>query len=151
MAGGEPFARLRLRQMLADHSDISVAGEAEPVDQARELVRSERPDLILLDIRMPGADGFALIEGLHLTPMPYIIFVTAYAEHAVEAFDAEAVDYLLKPLIQQPRSAYLFCTAGAIRSSQVQRLLATEEVPHEGTTIHPGLGSPHRTDDRLQR
>ena len=93
----EPLARQRLRQMLADHADVSIAGEAEDVDQARELVRSERPDLILLDIRMPGADGFALVEGLHLTPMPYIIFVTAYGEHAVEAFDAEAVDYLLKP------------------------------------------------------
>ena len=83
----EPLARQRLRQMLADHADIVIAGEAEHVEQARELVRAERPDLILLDIRMPGANGFALVEGLHLTPMPYIIFVTAYAEHAVEAFD----------------------------------------------------------------
>jgi two-component system LytT family response regulator len=97
----EPLARERLRQMLADHADIAVIGEAEHVGQARELVRSERPDLILLDIRMPGADGFSLVEGLHLTPMPYIIFVTAYAEHAVQAFDAEAVDYLLKPFDEE--------------------------------------------------
>jgi two-component system LytT family response regulator len=97
----EPLARQRLRQMLADHADISVAGEADHVEQAKELVRAERPDLIFLDIRMPGADGFALVESLHLTPMPYVIFVTAYAEHAVEAFDAEAVDYLLKPFDEE--------------------------------------------------
>jgi two-component system LytT family response regulator len=50
---------------------------------------------------MPGVDGFALLEGLHLTPMPYVIFVTAHAEHAVDAFDAQAVDYLLKPFDEE--------------------------------------------------
>jgi two-component system LytT family response regulator len=93
----EPLARQRLRQMLADHADVEIVGEAEHVEQARELTRAERPDLILLDVRMPGPDGFALVDSLHLTPRPYIIFVTAYAEHAVQAFDAAAMDYLLKP------------------------------------------------------
>jgi two-component system LytT family response regulator len=97
----EPLARQRLRQMLADHADVAIAGEAEHVEQARELVRAERPDLILLDVRMPGVDGFALLEGLHLTPMPYVIFVTAHAEHAVDAFEAQAVDYLLKPFDEE--------------------------------------------------
>lgn len=97
----EPLARQRLRQMLSDHADIAVAGEAEHVEEARQLIRSERPDLLFLDIRMPGADGFSLLEGLHLTPMPYVVFVTAYAEHAVEAFDVEAVDYLLKPFDEE--------------------------------------------------
>ena len=64
-------------------------------------MRAERPDLLLLDVRMPGANGFALVEELHVTPMPYVIFVTAHAEHAVEAFDAEAVDYLLKPFDEE--------------------------------------------------
>jgi two-component system LytT family response regulator len=97
----EPLARQRLRQMLADHADVTIVGEAEHVEQARELVRAERPDLLLLDVRMPGANGFALVEELHVTPMPYVIFVTAHAEHAVEAFDAEAVDYLLKPFDEE--------------------------------------------------
>lgn len=97
----EPLARQRLRQMLAGHADVEIVGEAEHVEQARDLTRAERPDLILLDIRMPGADGFALVESLHLTPMPYIIFVTAYAEHAVQAFDAAAMDYLLKPFDEE--------------------------------------------------
>jgi two-component system, LytTR family, response regulator len=110
----EPLARQRLRQMLADHNDVAVVGEAEHVGQARELVRSERPDLILLDIRMPGADGFSLVEGLHLTPRPYVIFVTAYAEHAVQAFDAEAVDYLLKPFDEERLARALERARGAI-------------------------------------
>jgi two-component system LytT family response regulator len=97
----EPLARQRLRQMLADHADVEIVGEAEHVEQARDLTRGERPDLILLDIRMPGADGFALVESLHLTPMPYVIFVTAHAEHAVQAFDAAAMDYLLKPFDEE--------------------------------------------------
>lgn len=93
----EPLARQRLRLMLNDHADVTISGEAEDVEEALTLVRQERPDLIFLDVRMPGRDGFALVERLHLTPLPYIIFVTAYAEHAVQAFDAAAVDYLLKP------------------------------------------------------
>jgi two-component system LytT family response regulator len=110
----EPLARQRLRHMLADHADITVAAEAEDVQQARDLVRSERPDLILLDIRMPGADGFSLVESLHLTPMPYVIFVTAYAEHAVDAFDAEAVDYLLKPYDEERLARALERARGAL-------------------------------------
>ncbi|MFN8651564.1 MAG: LytTR family DNA-binding domain-containing protein [Gemmatimonadales bacterium] len=93
----EPLARARLRLMLADHADVQVVGEAEDVQQAVTVARAERPDLLLLDVRMPREDGFALLKRLFLTPMPYVIFVTAYADHAVQAFDANAVDYLLKP------------------------------------------------------
>ena len=120
----EPLARQRLRQMLADHADVAVVGEAEHVDQARELTRAERPDLILLDIRMPGVDGFALVESLHLTPMPYIIFVTAYAEHAVEAFDAAAVDYLLKPFDEERLARALERARAASRGAEPARHFA---------------------------
>jgi two-component system LytT family response regulator len=112
----EPLARQRLRQMLTDHADVAVVGEAEHVEQARELIRAERPDLVLLDVRMPGADGFALVESLHLTPRPYIIFVTAHAEHALEAFDAEAVDYLLKPFDDERLARALERARGALAS-----------------------------------
>lgn len=125
----EPLARQRLQQMLADHADIAIVGEAEDVEQAREMVREHRPDLILLDIRMPGANGFALVEDLHLTPMPYVIFVTAHAEHAVEAFDAEAVDYLLKPFDEERLARALERARAAIArrrgSRHVERFAVT--------------------------
>jgi two-component system LytT family response regulator len=114
----EPLARQRLRQMLSDHADIVIAGEAEHVEQARELVRAERPDLILLDVRMPGSDGFSLVESLHLTPMPYVIFVTAHAEHAVDAFDAQAVDYLLKPFDEERLARALQRARAAVASRE---------------------------------
>ena len=119
----EPLARQRLRQMLADHADVEIVGEAEHVEQARELTRAERPDLILLDVRMPGADGFALVDSLHLTPRPYVIFVTAYAEHAVQAFDAAAMDYLLKPFDDERLARALErARAGIARRGPVRNL-----------------------------
>jgi two-component system LytT family response regulator len=119
----EPLARQRLRQMLADHADVEIVGEAEHVEQALELTRAERPELILLDVRMPGADGFALVEGLHLTPMPYVIFVTAHAEHAVQAFNAAAMDYLLKPFDEERLSRALDrARAGIARRGPARQL-----------------------------
>ena len=93
----EPLARERLRQLLADHRDVDIVGEAEDVEQALRVVRAAHPDVILLDVRMPGANGFALAERLHLRPAPLIILVTAHADHAVQAFDCAVIDYLLKP------------------------------------------------------
>ena len=119
----EPLARQRLRVMLADHTDIVIAGEAEDVGQAQQLTRSERPDLILLDIRMPGEQGFALLRRLHLTPTPYVIFVTAHAEHAVDAFDAEAVDYLLKPYDEERLAKALNRARTAISRREPPRYL----------------------------
>jgi two-component system LytT family response regulator len=125
----EPLARQRLQQMLADHADVAILGEAEDVEQAREMIREHRPDLILLDIRMPGSNGLALVEGLHVTPMPYVIFVTAHAEHAVEAFDAEAVDYLLKPFDEERLARALERARAAITrrrgSRHVERFAVT--------------------------
>ncbi|MBP6669274.1 MAG: response regulator transcription factor [Gemmatimonadales bacterium] len=110
----EPLARRRLREMLADHADVRVVGEAEEAAGALAMVRAERPDLLLLDIRMPGEHGLALVRRLHLTPAPYVIFVTAHAEHAVEAFDAEAVDYLLKPYDEERLARALERARGAL-------------------------------------
>jgi two-component system LytT family response regulator len=91
----EPPARDRLRRMLAGIGGVEVAGEAGAVPEARERIRALSPDLLLLDIQMPGEDGFALLEGLE--PRPAVVFVTAYDQHAVRAFETHAVDYLLKP------------------------------------------------------
>jgi two-component system LytT family response regulator len=93
----EPLARAKLRRLLADEVGIEVAGEAGSVAEARERLLAVHPDLVFLDVQMPGGDGFALIESLPPAERPAIVFVTAHDEHAVRAFEVHALDYLLKP------------------------------------------------------
>jgi DNA-binding LytR/AlgR family response regulator len=88
-------ARQRLKRLLDDVQDIELVGEAENGIQAVEMIETLSPDLVLLDIQMPGLDGFGVIEAL-VDPPP-IIFVTAYDEYAIRAFEVSALDYLLKP------------------------------------------------------
>ncbi|MBZ5618156.1 MAG: response regulator [Acidobacteriia bacterium] len=93
----EAPTRVRLRQMLASHADIEVAGEAENGVEAMEMAAQLRPDLILLDIQMPGSSGIDVAACLP-QPRPHVIFCTAYDQYAVEAFELCVVDYLLKPI-----------------------------------------------------
>jgi two-component system LytT family response regulator len=93
----EQPARDRLRQLLAGEADIEIAGEAEDGLQALERVNELKPDLLLLDIQMPGASGLEIAASL-ARPRPAIIFCTAYDQYAVDAFELHAVDYLLKPV-----------------------------------------------------
>jgi two-component system, LytTR family, response regulator AlgR len=97
----EALARSRLRTLLGDCTSpaVSLDGEAANATQAMELLRRQPFDVMLLDIRMPGADGLALAQLLNSLPnAPAVVFVTAHAEHAVQAFELEAVDYLTKPV-----------------------------------------------------
>lgn len=97
----EPLARSRLRTLLAGCGTpaADVAGEAGNAAQAMEQVRRQAFDAVLLDVHMPGADGLALAQALRALPKPpVVIFVTAHAEHAVAAFELEAIDYLTKPV-----------------------------------------------------
>src|ERR1700727_501050 len=96
----EPLALRRLRAMLAKHEDVEVLAECEDAAVAIEAMRTTKPDVVFLDIQMPEVDGFQLLEALSIAPAPVLIFVTAHAEHAVRAFDADAADYLLKPFDQ---------------------------------------------------
>jgi DNA-binding LytR/AlgR family response regulator len=92
-------ARERLKRLLADIQGLELVGEAESGIQAVQMIEEQRPDLVLLDIQMPGLDGFEVIEALKDPPL--VIFVTAYDEHAIRAFDVNALDYLLKPFSQE--------------------------------------------------
>jgi len=97
----ESLARARLRTLLGDCTSpvVNVAGEAAHATQAIDLLRQQSFDVALLDIHMPGADGLTLARMLRTLPQPpAIVFVTAHAEHAVQAFEIEAVDYLTKPV-----------------------------------------------------
>jgi two-component system LytT family response regulator len=93
----ERLARNELRRLLAAHADIEIVGEAVDVEDARAKVGALKPELLFLDVQMPGADGFSLLEQLE-PPLPQVIFTTAYDEFAVKAFEFNALDYLLKPV-----------------------------------------------------
>jgi two-component system, LytTR family, response regulator len=93
----EPHARQYLRELLAEEEGVAVVGEASGGVEGIGLIRKLLPDLVFLDIQMPELDGFKVIEEIGSESMPALVFVTAYSEYAVRAFDVEAVDYLCKP------------------------------------------------------
>jgi two-component system LytT family response regulator len=92
----EPLARTRLKRLLAAHPAIEIAGEAGDGEAACRLIDEVSPDLVFLDVQMPGLSGFDVLA--RLDPRPRVIFITAYDEFAVRAFEEQAVDYLLKPV-----------------------------------------------------
>lgn len=94
----EPPAREKIRRFLAGDRRVEIVGEAGNGLGAVEVLERERPDLVFLDIQMPELDGFGVLEALEIEPLPRIIFVTAHDEHAVQAFEVRALDYLLKPV-----------------------------------------------------
>jgi DNA-binding LytR/AlgR family response regulator len=98
----EPLARRRLQRLLAAHEDVEVIGEATDGDEAVALALEAKPDALFLDVRMPGSDGLAALRRLRdklpADVMPLVVFTTAYEDHAVEAFELEGTDYLVKPV-----------------------------------------------------
>jgi two-component system LytT family response regulator len=97
IADDEAPARAKVRSLLARESDVEVVGEAADGAEAAALIRDLRPDLVLLDIQMPRLDGFGVIQDVGVGATPLIVFITAYDEHALRAFEVQALDYLLKP------------------------------------------------------
>ena len=94
----EAPARRRLTRMLGAIPEVALVGEAESGIEAVERIETSSPDLVLLDIQMPSLDGFGVIDAVGADAMPDVVFVTAYDEHAVRAFEVHALDYLLKPV-----------------------------------------------------
>jgi len=94
----EPLARRGLELRLADHADIELVGQYGDGAAAIAAVRTQRPDLMFLDVQMPGVDGFETLRHIPASEMPLVVFVTAYDHYAIRAFEASATDYLLKPV-----------------------------------------------------
>lgn len=94
----EAPARRKLLRLLHSASDVEVVGEAANGPAAVEAIANLQPDLVFLDVRMPGLDGFGVIETVGAQNMPHVVFVTAYDEYAVKAFEVQALDYLMKPV-----------------------------------------------------
>jgi two-component system, LytTR family, response regulator len=93
----EPLARDRIREMLKHDRSVQIIGEARNGAEAVAAITTEAPDIIFLDVQMPDMDGFDVLKALAVESMPLVIFVTAYDQHAIRAFDVHAIDYLMKP------------------------------------------------------
>lgn len=93
----ESLARDTIRLLLEDHAAFDIVGECKDGDEAVEAIAMEKPDLVFLDIQMPGKNGFDVVEAVGPEKMPVVIFATAYDQYALQAFEAHALDYLLKP------------------------------------------------------
>lgn len=114
----ERLARKELTNLLNDYDEIEIIGEAVDADDAFEKINSLNPDLIFLDIQMPGKTGFELLESLE--KVPKVIFTTAYDEYALKAFDFNALDYLLKPIQPDRLSESVNKLTGASEDNEAQ-------------------------------
>jgi len=132
IADDEAPARRKLRDLLGRESDFEVVGEACDGVEAVEAIRTGAPDVVFLDIQMPRLDGFGVIREVGVEAMPLVVFVTAYDEHALKAFEVHALDYLLKPfapsrlerLLERVRRQLEPASSGDL-ADRVERLLAT--------------------------
>ena len=121
----EPLARRTLRSFLSRHEDVAIAAECGNGREAIAAIRTHRPDLVFLDIQMPGVTGFDVITEIGPSAMPFVIFVTAYDTHMLAAFDVHAVDYLLKPFSDARFEAALAQARTRIRERSAAELAAT--------------------------
>ncbi len=117
----EPLARERLRRLLSGQPDVEIAAECGDGPSAVEAVRRHAPDLLLLDVQMPGMDVFETLRALDPAGLPAVVFVTGFDQHAVRAFEARALDYLLKPTSRERLAEAL----ARVR----ERLAARESLP----------------------
>lgn len=134
----EADARARLIRMLGAHSGVSVVGEARDGLEAIEKIEELEPDLLFLDIEMPGLRGFEVLRSIpQETPVPLVIFTTGYDQHALAAFEANALAYLLKPIEQERLSmaverAHGLCAQPAEQERERERIAqATNEAPRQ--------------------
>lgn len=122
----ERLARNELRRLLAPHNEVEVVGEAGNVDSAEDAIRELDPDLLLLDVQMPGDSGFDLLE--RLDAVPHVVFVTAYDEYAIRAFEVNALDYLVKP-VEPERLATALDTVRTRAADENPQAVASEPEP----------------------
>jgi two-component system, LytTR family, response regulator len=162
----EAVARSRLRRLLAAHPDVTIAAEAADGRSAVDAIVTHKPDVVFLDIRMPELDGFDVVAELSPGEAPAIVFVTAFSDHAAKAFDANALDYLLKPYAPERLAESLDRVRDRRRSAaedgrrilaaveaigREQRALRTDlasrgDIP---TTAAGGALTPRRYPDRI--
>lgn len=125
----EPLARAVLKEYLAPHTDIAIAAECSNGFEGVKAIQETHPDLIFLDVQMPKINGFEMLELLEAPPA--VIFTTAFDEYALKAFEAHAVDYLLKPFTREKldKAIEKFLNSGSSQKKAVTTLLSTAALP----------------------
>ena len=126
----EPLATQGLQLRLQAHEDVEIIATAMNGREAIRAIKTDKPDLVFLDIQMPGFDGFSVIQGVMEVEPPLFVFVTAYGEHALKAFEAQAVDYLMKPV-------------------EEDRLAATMDLVRQRLAERRGVGEAERLKEAL--
>jgi two-component system LytT family response regulator len=134
----EPLVREGIRALLERELDVRTLGEARNGREAVERIRELRPDLVLLDVQMPGMDGLAVVAALEPAERPAIVFVTAHSEYAIRAFDLHAVDYLLKPFDAERFATALRRARARMSEGKAERLEALL------ATLRPAQAYPER-------
>lgn len=138
----EALARQRVRRLLQNEADVEIVGEAESGHEAVGMIRDLQPDLVCLDVQMPGLDGFGVLRELEGGHVPMVLFITAYDEHAQRAFDVHAVDYVLKPVdADRFRAAFEKARrqrAHAVAAERLGELLETVRRLADGNADGPG-------------
>ena len=147
----EPLARRTIRDLLADEPDVYVAGECGGGAEAVESILRQRPDLLFLDIQMPGMDGFDVLSQIDLERIPAVIFVTAYDAYALKAFEVHALDYLLKPFTDERFREALARARSHVELREVRDLAQSlRAFLRERTGAEPAAAAP-RTKEFLTR
>jgi two-component system LytT family response regulator len=150
----EPLARASLRACLGSEPEVEIVGECADGHEALAAIRERPPHLVLLDVDMPGLDGFRLLQEMAPTELPSVIFVTAHDEHAVRAFDVNALDYLVKPFgLERFRQAFRRARTAIEerdlqRNSERLRDLLTSRHPEKTASL---MGVPGNGDHYLER
>jgi two-component system LytT family response regulator len=139
----ETLARRRIRRLLATESDVEVVGECGDSQKAVSFIQERNPDLVFLDIQMPGIDGFGVLESLAPQQTPAVIFITAFDQYALRAFEVHALDYLLKPFDRARFKKALDRARAQIRHD------SGESLDHRLTTLLDSLGNKPRHMDRV--
>ena len=135
IADDEPAARLGVRQLLSVFPDFRVVAECRNGTEVLAALDSARPQLVFLDIQMPGIDGFEVIRRRTPDRMPTVVFLTAYDQHALKAFDAQALDYLVKPVSEARFAATMKRVARVLRGDSAARDPGIVVATSRGTVI----------------
>ena len=152
----EPLATQGLKLRLEPHDDVEVVDTCLNGREAIRSIKTHKPDLVFLDVQMPGFDGFSVVQGMMEVEPPLFVFVTAYSDHAIRAFEAQAVDYLMKP-VEEARLAdtldrvrqRLAEKRGVAEVEKLKEVLA--EVAPDAVESSEGAASGEHAANRFER